>query len=66
MAKVNKETAALSYDGAMARVETIVKQLEQSEALSMDEYRTLAAEAKDLLAFCRSQLEKDKALFTTE
>lgn len=59
-----ENNANLSYDEAMARVETIVKQLEQSEALSMDEYRTLAAEAKDLLSFCRSQLEKDKTLFT--
>lgn len=62
MEKENKTN--LSYDEAMARVEVIVKQLEQSEALSMDEYRVLAAEAKDLLSFCRSQLAKDKALFS--
>ncbi len=61
MAKENKQN--LSYDEAMARVETIVKQLEQSEALSMEEYRTLAVEAKDLLALCRRQLEKDKSQF---
>ncbi len=61
MAKENKQN--MSYDEAMARVETIVKQLEQSEALSMEEYRTLAVEAKDLLALCRRQLEKDKSQF---
>lgn len=61
MAKENKQN--LSYDEAMARVETIVKQLEQSEALSMEEYRTLAVEAKNLLALCRRQLEKDKSQF---
>ncbi len=61
MAKENRQN--LSYDEAMARVETIVKQLEQSEALSMEEYRTLAVEAKDLLALCRRQLEKDKSQF---
>ena len=61
MAKENKQN--LSYDEAMARVETIVKQLEQSEAFSMEEYRTLAVEAKDLLALCRRQLEKDKSQF---
>lgn len=61
MAKENKQN--LSYDEAMARVETIVKQLEQSEALSMEEYRTLAVEAKDLLALCRRQLEKEKSQF---
>lgn len=64
MEKENK--TALSYDEAMARVETIVKQLEQSDAISMDEYRTLATEAKDLLAFCRRQLEKDQSLFSAE
>ncbi len=62
MEKENKNN--LSYDEAMARVETIVRQLEQSEALSMDEYHTLATEAKDLLSFCRTQLEKDQSLFT--
>lgn len=61
MAKENKQN--MSYDEAMARVETIVKQLEQSEALSMEEYRTLAVEAKDLLSLCRRQLEKDKSQF---
>ncbi len=64
MEKENKPN--LSYDEAMARVETIVKQLEQSDAISMDEYRTLATEAKDLLAFCRRQLEKDQSLFSAE
>lgn len=56
----------LSYDEAILRVETIVKQLEQSDALSMDEYKRLATEAKTLLDFCRQQLEKDKVLLTTD
>ena len=56
----------LSYDDAMARVETIVKQLEQSDALSMDEYKQLATEAKTLLDFCRQQLEKDQVLLTSD
>lgn len=56
----------LSYDDAMLRVETIVKQLEQSDALSMDEYKQLATEAKSLLDFCRQQLEKDKVLLTSD
>lgn len=64
MEKENKSN--LSYDEAIARVETIVRQLEQSEALSMDEYRTLATEAKDLLSFCRRRLEKDQSLFSAE
>ena len=56
----------LSYDDAMARVETIVKQLEQSDGLSMDEYKQLATEAKTLLDFCRQQLEKDQVLLTSD
>ena len=56
----------LSYDDAMARVETIVKHLEQSDALSMDEYKQLATEAKTLLDFCRQQLEKDQVLLTSD
>lgn len=62
----NSAKNALSYDDAMLRVETIVKQLEQSDALSMDEYKRLATEAKFLLDFCRQQLEKDKVLLTTD
>ena len=63
MAKENKQEAAslsensLSYDQAMARVEAIVQQLEQSEALSLQDYRLLAEEARGLLAFCRKEIE---------
>lgn len=48
----------LTYDEAMARIETIVKQLEQSEAISLDEYRHLATEAKRLLDYCRAQIQQ--------
>ena len=63
MAKENKQETAslsensLSYDQAMARVEAIVQQLEQSEALSLQDYRLLAEEARGLLAFCRNERE---------
>ena len=63
MAKENKQETAslsensLSYDQAMARVEAIVQQLEQSEALSLQDYRLLAEEARSLLAFCRKEIE---------
>jgi exonuclease VII small subunit len=46
----------MTYDEAIARVEAIVKELEQSEALSMDVYKTKAKEAKELLDFCELQL----------
>ena len=70
MAKENKhKTAALlnsqlTYDQAMARVEAIVQQLEQSEAISLSEYKQLADEARQLLAFCRNEVEKISKEFT--
>ena len=54
----------LTYDQAMARVETIVQQLEQSEAISLSEYKQLADEARQLLVFCRNEVEKINKEFT--
>lgn len=53
MEKDNKMT----YDEAIAKVEAIVKELEQTEALSMEVYNAKAKEAKDLLDFCAKQLD---------
>ena len=70
MAKENKQQTAslsensLSYDQAMVRVEAIVQQLEQSEAISLSEYKQLADEARQLLAFCRNEVEKISKEFT--
>ena len=67
MAKENNKTTAtvsLTYDQAMARAETIVQQLEQSEAISLSEYKQLADEARQLLAFCRNEVEKISKEFT--
>ncbi len=46
----------MSYDEAIKRIEAIVKELEQSEALSMDVYKKKAQDAKELLDFCEKQL----------
>ena len=46
----------MSYDEAIKRIEQIVCEMEQSEALSMDAYKAKAIEAKELLSFCQSQL----------
>ena len=46
----------MNYDKAIQRIEQIVHELEQSEALSMDVYQARAKEAKELLTFCQSQL----------
>ena len=46
----------MTYDEAINRLENIVKELENSQAISMDVYQAKAKEAKDLLAFCQKQL----------
>lgn len=51
MAKENN-----TYDQAIKRIEQIVIELEQAEALSMDSYQAKAKEAKQLLVFCQKQL----------
>jgi exodeoxyribonuclease VII small subunit len=60
----------MSYDEAIKRIEQIVKELEQSEALSMDAYQAKAKEAKELLNFCQKQLtnweKKMEAIVTPE
>lgn len=47
---------AYSYDEAIKRIQQIISELEQSQALSMDDYQTKAEEAKQLLIFCQKQL----------
>ena len=46
----------MTYDEAIQRAEEIITQLEQAEALSMDEYQRLAAEATALLKECKAQI----------
>lgn len=48
----------MSYDEAIRKVETIVQELEQAEALSMDVYQKKAQEAKALLDYCENCLKK--------
>ena len=51
----------MTYDEAIIRAETIIAQLEQSDALSMEQYKKAAAEATALLKHCKSLLtEMDK------
>ncbi|MBQ5388750.1 MAG: exodeoxyribonuclease VII small subunit [Paludibacteraceae bacterium] len=60
----------MTYDEAIQRIEQIVEELEQSEALSMDMYQAKAKEAKELLTFCHNQLtdweEKMESLVTPD
>ena len=46
----------MTYDEALNRLQTIVSSLESHEAISIDEYKKKATEAKQLLDFCRKQL----------
>ena len=46
----------MNYDETIKRAEAIITQLEQAEALSMDEYKNKAAEATLLLKQCKSLL----------
>lgn len=48
----------MGYDEAIKRVEAIVTQLEQAEAISLDEYKKLAAEATSLLHQCSAEIQK--------
>ena len=60
----------MTYDEAIKRIEQIVSELEQSEALSMDAYQVKAKEAKELLSFCQKQLtdweEKMESIVTPD
>lgn len=46
----------MNYDEAIQKAEAIIAELEQAEALSMEEYKKKAAEAAALLRQCKSLL----------
>ena len=60
----------MNYDEAIKRIEQIVSELDQSEALSMEMYQAKAKEAIELLLFCQKQLsdweEKMESIVTLE
>ena len=47
----------MSYDEKIKRAEEIIAQLEQAEAIGMDEYKRRAEEATALLEECREELK---------
>lgn len=52
----------MKYDEALHKLETIVNSIENGDALSMEDYKKKATEAKQLLDYCQGQLvdmEKD-------
>ncbi len=46
----------MTYDESIRRLQEIVKQLENGQAIGMNQYTELANEAKQLIASCRKQL----------
>lgn len=46
----------MSYDEKIKKAEAIIEELEKAEALSMDTYKKLAAEATKLLQECRAEI----------
>lgn len=51
----------MTYDESIQRAEAIITQLEQSEAISMDEYKRLADEATTLLKQCKAEINGETA-----
>ena len=52
----DNNTMANNYDQAIQRAEAIIAQLEQSEAISLEEYKRLASEATALLKRCKDEI----------
>ena len=48
----------MTFDESIAQAEQIISRLEQSEALSLSEYKKAAAEALKLLKNCKAELLK--------
>lgn len=46
----------MTYDEKIKKAEAIIAQLEQAEAISMEEYKRLANEATALLKACKEEL----------
>ena len=46
----------MNYDENIKKAEAIISQLEASEAITMEEYKRLAAEATALLKACKEEL----------
>ncbi|MBO4453572.1 MAG: exodeoxyribonuclease VII small subunit [Paludibacteraceae bacterium] len=47
----------MEYDEKIKRAEEIITQLEQAEAISLEEYKKLAAEATSLLHQCSAEIQ---------
>lgn len=46
-----------NYDEAIKKLNLLLEQMESDEAMSIEQYKKKATEAKDLIAFCERQLK---------
>ena len=46
----------MTYDESIQKAETLIEQLEQADAISMEAYKKLAAEATSLLNQCKAEI----------
>jgi len=53
-----EKDSKLTYDEAIAKAEAIIVRLEQSDAISMEEYQKAAAEATALLHQCQDAITR--------
>ena len=56
----------LNYDEAVARIEKILHELETQDAISLEEYKQKAAEAKHLMDYCLGQIKTLETELTKE
>jgi len=61
---MEKDNNTLTYDQAIQKAQAIVNELEQAQALSMEDYKQRSKEVKLLLDYCEQQLKNiEKDLF---
>ena len=53
-----EKDSKLTYDEAIEKAEAIIARLEQSDAISMEEYQKAAAEATALLRQCKDAIAR--------
>lgn len=46
----------MTYDEAITKLEELVLSMEEGDALTIDEYKQKAKEAKKLIQFCQQQI----------
>lgn len=56
----------MNYDSAIKEIETIVRELEQADAISVQAYKEKAQQAKKLLDFCENELRQMEQQYKAE